>query len=126
MAGTGHAENRFAEGPCYVIREELRGGLQIRRSPVSTVSRRAQISLAQMQAIADSGFLVAFADRRDYHHRWVRGVAEGVTEPLLTCEAVLTEAAFHLGSNALVLAMVQDRLVRSAFVLRDHIARFRN
>ena len=51
-----------------------------------------------MKAIADTGFLVAFANARDMHHNWALSVAEQVTEPLLTCEPVLAEAAFHLGS----------------------------
>jgi predicted nucleic acid-binding protein len=76
-----------------------------------------------MKAIADTGFLVAFGNRRDYHHEWAVGIAEGVTEPLLTCEAVLAETAFHLGSSALVLAFLNDGLVRSTFVLGEHIAR---
>ena len=76
-----------------------------------------------MKAITDTGFLVAFGNREDYHHEWALGIAERVTEPLLTCEAVLAETAFHLGSSALVLAMLQDGLVRSAFVLTEHISR---
>lgn len=76
-----------------------------------------------MKAIADTGFLVAFANARDYHHDWALRIAENVTEPLLTCDAVLAEAAFHIGSSALVLAMLQDGLVRSAFVLSEHIPR---
>jgi predicted nucleic acid-binding protein len=76
-----------------------------------------------MKAIADTGFLVAFGNRRDYHHDWALRIAENVTEPLLTCEAVLAEATFHLGSSALVLAMLQDGLVQSAFVLSEHIPR---
>ena len=76
-----------------------------------------------MKAIADTGFLVAFGNRRDAHHEWALRIAEGITEPLLTCEAVLAETAFHLGSSALVLAMLQEGLVRSAFVLNEHISR---
>jgi predicted nucleic acid-binding protein len=76
-----------------------------------------------MKAIADTGFLVAFANRRDYHHEWAVAIAERVTEPLLTCEAVLAETAFHLGSSALVLAFLRDGLVRSAFVLSEHTSR---
>ena len=49
-----------------------------------------------MRGIADTGFLVAFARSRDMHHEWAVSVAEQVTEPLLTCEAVLAETAFHL------------------------------
>jgi predicted nucleic acid-binding protein len=76
-----------------------------------------------MKAITDTGFLVAFGNRKDSHHAWALGIAERVTEPLLTCEAVLAETAFHLGSSALVLAMLQDGLVRPAFVLSEHISR---
>ena len=76
-----------------------------------------------MKAIADTGFLVAFGNRRDYHHEWAVGIAEGITEPLLTCEAVLAETAFHLGSSALVLALLHDGLVRSTFVLSEQITR---
>ena len=51
-----------------------------------------------MKGIADTGFLVAFARSRDMHHDWATRVAEEVTEPLLTCEAVLAETAFHLNN----------------------------
>ena len=68
-----------------------------------------------MRAIADTGFLVAFANRADRHHAWALRVAEGVSDPLLTCDAVLAEAAFHLQNAHLVLSMVADRLVVPAF-----------
>jgi len=55
-----------------------------------------------MKGIADTGFLVAFANRSDMHHDWAVSIAEQITEPLLTCEPVLAEAAFHLaGFSAL-------------------------
>jgi uncharacterized protein len=76
-----------------------------------------------VKAIADTGFLVAFGNRRDQHHAWARKLAPQITEPLLTCEAVLAEAAFHLGSSALVLAFVSEGLVRPAFVAADHLSR---
>lgn len=68
-----------------------------------------------MKAIADTGFLVAFANRTDRHHEWALSIAERLTEPLLTCEAVLAEAAFHLQDAAVVIGMVDDGLVRLAF-----------
>lgn len=74
-----------------------------------------------MKGIADTGFLVAFANRNDRHHRWAVRVAERVSEPLLTCEAVLAEAAFHLQSAALVLAMLREGLIVLAFDCRDHL-----
>jgi predicted nucleic acid-binding protein len=73
-----------------------------------------------VKGIADTGFLVAFANRSDRHHEWAVSVAEHVTEPLLTCEAVLAEAAFHLQNVATVLAMVREGLVEVAFDCRDH------
>ncbi|HEY4563354.1 MAG TPA: pilus assembly protein [Thermoanaerobaculia bacterium] len=68
-----------------------------------------------MKGIADTGFLVAFANRNDAYHSWAVSVAKGVTEPLLTCEAVLAETAFHLQSVPLVLSMVTEGLVEIAF-----------
>lgn len=50
------------------------------------------------------------------------GLAARVTDPLLTCEAVLAEAAFHLRSVPLVLAMVREGLVEVAFTASDHLA----
>ena len=73
-----------------------------------------------MNAIADTGFLVAFANRHDRHHEWAVGLAEQISEPLLTCEAVLAETAFHLHSVATVLAMVREGLVEVAFDRSDH------
>jgi uncharacterized protein len=68
-----------------------------------------------VKGIADTGFLVAFANRNDAYHSWAVSVAKGVTEPLLTCEAVLAETAFHLQSVPLVLSMVTEGLVEIAF-----------
>jgi len=74
-----------------------------------------------MKGIADTGFLVAFANRADAHHQWAVGIAGQVDEPLLTCEAVLAEAAFHLQNVAVVLAMVQEGLVALSFAAEDHL-----
>jgi predicted nucleic acid-binding protein len=76
-----------------------------------------------VRAIADTGFLVAFGNRRDRYHQWAVELAQRVTEPLLTCEAVLAETAFHLGSSVLTLAFVADGLVKPAFVAGEHIPR---
>jgi predicted nucleic acid-binding protein len=73
-----------------------------------------------VKGIADTGFLVAFANRHDAHHEWAVEVAKQVTEPLLTCEAVLAETAFHLQDVRVVLALVHEGLVELAFDCRDH------
>lgn len=74
-----------------------------------------------MTGIADTGFLVAFANRADLYHRWAKGLASQVDEPLLTCEAVLAETAFHLQSVPIVLKMVASGLITIAFDLNDHL-----
>jgi predicted nucleic acid-binding protein len=74
-----------------------------------------------MKGIADTGFLVAFANRDDAHHDWAASVAARVTEPLLTCEAVLAETAFHLRSTTLVFDMLQEGLITLAFDVDDHV-----
>jgi predicted nucleic acid-binding protein len=68
-----------------------------------------------MKGIADTGFIVAFGNRNDQHHAWAVEVARRITEPLLTCEAVLAEASFHLGSCAYVLTLVEEGMLRVAF-----------
>jgi predicted nucleic acid-binding protein len=76
-----------------------------------------------VRAIADTCFLVAFGNRKDHHHAWAVEIAERFTEPLLTCEAVLAETAFHLASSSLVLEFVREGLVRPAFVVHEHLSR---
>jgi len=73
--------------------------------------------------IADTGFLVAFANRNDQHHDWSVEVASRLEKALLTCDAVLAETAFHLQNTALVLAMVEEGLVQPRFVLAEHLPR---
>jgi predicted nucleic acid-binding protein len=74
-----------------------------------------------MKGIADTGLLVGFANRRDQHHQWAVSIAEQVSEPLLTCEAVLAETAFHLGSCSVVFDMMSDGFVALAFDCTKHL-----
>jgi predicted nucleic acid-binding protein len=78
-----------------------------------------------MRGIADTGFLVAFRNRTDRHHAWALDLAGEISEPLLTCESVLSEAAFHLGSSRSVLALVEDGLLRVAFDCSRHMESLR-
>ena len=75
-----------------------------------------------MKGIADTGFLLAFANRNDTHHRWARSVAQQIETPLLTCEAVLAETAFHLQSVTLVLEMTTLGMIKLAFQCAEHLA----
>jgi uncharacterized protein len=78
-----------------------------------------------MRGIADTGFIVAFVRQNDEYHTWAVDLAKSVTEPLLTCEAVLAEAAFHLESSSYVLSLVQDELLRVAFDFSRNLPQLR-
>lgn len=78
-----------------------------------------------MKAIADTGFLVAFLSERDRHHAWAVELAESVAAPLITCDAVIAETIFHVGHAAIVLALLEERFVRSDFSVHDHLHRLR-
>jgi len=78
-----------------------------------------------MKGIADTGFIVAAGDRDDRHHNWAVDLAQSVTEPLLTCEAVLAEAAYHLRSSAYVLTLVEDGLLQLAFDFSANLPQLR-
>jgi uncharacterized protein len=73
-----------------------------------------------MKAIADTGLIVAFGNRTDRFHPWAVDIAKSITEPLLTCEAVLAKAAFHLRSVPYVLSLVEDGMLRLAFEMASH------
>ena len=78
-----------------------------------------------MKGIADTGFIVAAGRQNDRYHDWAVGIAKALTEPLLTCESVLSEAAFHLGSSSYVLSLVEDELLQVAFDLTENIQQLR-
>lgn len=50
--------------------------------------------------ILDTGPLIALFNQRDTHHAWVITQFKTITPPLLTCEAVVTEACFLLQKQA--------------------------
>jgi predicted nucleic acid-binding protein len=68
-----------------------------------------------MDAIADTGYLVALLRKEDEHHLWATGLASDFNLPLLICEPVLAETAFHLKSSVHVLALLRRGGIRLAF-----------
>jgi len=76
-----------------------------------------------VKGIADTGFIVAFLNRRDAHHAWACAVAETVEAPLLTVEAVLAEAAFHVGSVEAVTKLIPAGLIQLSFTLDENLNR---
>ena len=74
-----------------------------------------------MKGIADTGFLVAFVSRDDAYHDWAVGLAGELTEPLLTCEAVLAETAYNLRNSSVIFEMLNDGIITLAFDCNDHL-----
>jgi uncharacterized protein len=79
-----------------------------------------------MKGIADTGFIVAFGNRGDRHHNWAVEVARAIAEPLLTCEAVLAEAVFHLGSSSYVLSLIQDEMLCVDFDFNSNLEQLKD
>lgn len=78
-----------------------------------------------MKGIADTGFIVAFRNRDDQHHTWAVQLARGLDEPLLTCESVLSEAAFHLRSSEAVLDLVAAEMLQVDFDCSQNVEQLR-
>ncbi len=77
--------------------------------------------------LLDTGPLVALLNRADAHHEWATEQWGHLPPPLLSCEAVVSEACFLLrgrdhGPSA-VLEAVRRGAVQIAFRLTDHIGR---
>jgi len=68
------------------------------------------VTVNERRIILDTGPLVAFLNRQDKHHRWALMQWERLQPPLITCEAVLSEACFLLsgfsGGQAAVITLV--------------------
>jgi predicted nucleic acid-binding protein len=73
-----------------------------------------------MKGIADTGLIVALLNRDDRHHEWALEIARTISEPLLTCEAVLSEAGFQVGSIKWVLGLVREGFLKIAFDLPEN------
>jgi predicted nucleic acid-binding protein len=75
--------------------------------------------------LADTGPLVALLDRRDPLHGWAAAQLESLTQPMLTCEAVVSECVFLLGPHdpgvKRLFGLFTDDIVRLGFDLDDHL-----
>ena len=82
--------------------------------------------MATTRVLLDTGPLVAYLNRQDRHHRWAVACWSALYDPLLTCEAVLSEAVFLLqsdGSDAEpLLRLVERGVIRLDFSIADHRA----
>ncbi len=73
--------------------------------------------------LADTGPIVAFLNGRDRHHRWAVESLARLRPPLLTCEAVLSEAAYLVralpAGGERVMDLVTRGVLRIAFDLEQ-------
>jgi len=74
--------------------------------------------------ILDTGPLVAFINGRDRYHQWSISQWAHIDPPLLTCEAVLSEACFLLkdneGGQAAVPELLRRGILRLPFRIDEH------
>ncbi len=79
----------------------------------------------QKNAILDTGVLVAFLMPSDKYHHWAVYSLQEAKYPVLTCEAVLTEACFLLqriqSGREKVLQLVKQGYIQIPFCLSDEI-----
>jgi uncharacterized protein len=75
--------------------------------------------------LVDTGPIVAFLNRRDRHHAWVVEAFRALAPPLVTCEAVLSEATFLLrgipGAPARLLDLVDRHVLAPTFRIQKEI-----
>jgi len=74
-----------------------------------------------MKGIVDTGFLVAFLNRNDQHHEWAAEIGSRVSDPLLTCEAVLAETAYLIESTRKTVELLEQGFVEISFELPKHV-----
>ena len=77
------------------------------------------------RVILDTGPLVALINGRDKYHKWAKLQWGQIDPPLLTCEAVVSEACFLLGGldggKIAVLELLQRRILETPFRLDEHV-----
>lgn len=75
--------------------------------------------------LLDTGPLVAFLNRRERHHAWVRDCWRDISPPMLTSESVLSEAIFlveQAGGDAVsVLELVGRGVIQPSFRLNENV-----
>jgi predicted nucleic acid-binding protein len=81
------------------------------------------------RVIVDTGPLVAYFDRDSEFHEWARDRFRELTDPLISCQPVLTETLFVLKRGGidpdLVLALVERGVLVCDFDVRREIGALR-
>lgn len=87
--------------------------------------------------ILDTGPLVAYLNHKDKYHGWARQRFQEITPPILTCQAVISEACFlvrHIPTGReCILEMIERQVIQTEFnlnveskALKQLITKYRN
>ncbi|WP_231295559.1 type II toxin-antitoxin system VapC family toxin [Gloeocapsa sp. PCC 7428] len=81
--------------------------------------------MSKPQILLDTGPLVAALNRRDQFHGWITVELNKIEPPLLTCEAVLSEACFLLrnvyGGSQAVISLINTGVIQIPFRLDEEV-----
>lgn len=69
------------------------------------------------EVLVDTGPLVAYLDRADQYHDWVKEEFQQLTRPLRTCEAVVAEALFLLRRGGIHPDGLLNLIIRGVVVI---------
>ena len=82
--------------------------------------------MAETKVIVDTGPLVAYWNRKDEHHAWAVDRWQALSQPVYTCEAVISETAFLLRDDGFspepLWAAMEREIVRVEFDFRSNQA----
>ena len=75
--------------------------------------------------IADTGIIVAALNKREKYHAWTLEQMRSLTVPMLTCEAVVTEATYLMqgepNGKETVLALIERGIMKIDFSLQNEV-----
>ena len=74
--------------------------------------------MAAIKLLCDTGPLAAFFNRNDQHHSWAAEQLDRIFQPLLTCEAVVSETVFLLQGDALPADPVFEMIERGKLLVQ--------
>ncbi|MDD9997944.1 MAG: PIN domain-containing protein [Rhodospirillaceae bacterium] len=78
--------------------------------------------MADSTIILDTGPLVALLDRDEAHHRWAAAQFAALGPPLLTCDAVLSEASFVLHRAGLDSSLPVELMARGVIEIASPLS----
>ncbi len=82
--------------------------------------------MAATKVLLDAGPLIAYLNGKDQYHGWAVESWESLSEPLCTCEAVLSEAIFNLHSEGMsldsIIHYLESGIIRLDFSMEENRA----